>query len=90
MGDNSYGQLGISEDTPYVHKVPITGVEKIITKYNSTFAIDKDGNTYSWGDNTYKQLDMKLKTYIHIYHKQLTLILIALPQENYPHGLAMN
>lgn len=55
-GDNSYGQLGISEDTPYVHKVPITGVEKIITKYNSTFAIDKDGNTYSWGDNTYKQL----------------------------------
>lgn len=57
FGDNSLGQFGdgtvISSNVP---KFIMNNVDKVFTKYNSTFILKADGTVYACGDNTFGQL----------------------------------
>lgn len=63
-GWNEFGQLA-SNDTgsrsaPTLIQrgvIPTTAaIERVVASVNNAYAVDKDGNLYAWGDNTYGQL----------------------------------
>lgn len=60
-GDNAHGQLGIGSLESSNLPVQIMGLRgkyivSIAAGYNSAYAIDKDGQVYSWGNNADGQL----------------------------------
>jgi len=59
-GDNFYGQLGDSTsgstDNPPVKVANLTGIVQISTGYDHTLALDKNGNVWAWGENSYGKL----------------------------------
>ena len=62
FGDNTYGQLGIGYDTPYVnfpefvpHPEGKTWTTTDLGRYHG-LAIDEDGHLYAWGRNEKSQL----------------------------------
>ena len=49
-GDNSYGQLGKSDQEP--SRISLNNIIKISTLSNSSFAVNSLGIVYAWGKNT--------------------------------------
>ena len=52
IGANAKGQLGTGNVTTYkeITKINLTGIEKVIAKENTSFAISKKGEIYAWGE----------------------------------------
>lgn len=52
LGENGNGQLGTGNTTTYrtVTKININAITKVIAQGNTSFAIDKDGKTYGFGE----------------------------------------
>lgn len=57
--NNDFGQLGtttIINYTPQPQRLALTGINNIITKSNTSIAIDGDSVAYAWGKNNFDQL----------------------------------
>ncbi|XP_076648842.1 RCC1 and BTB domain-containing protein 1-like isoform X1 [Halictus rubicundus] len=67
-GSNSHGQLGLSSDSKVSKKAlevkHLTGIiiEKVVCGCTHTLALSNEGILYSWGDNTFGQLGVNLRS----------------------------
>ena len=72
-GSNASGQLGVSTPWPWRSLMPIqvqgpggigflTGIISVAAGNYFSLALDKNGNVWSWGDNTYGQLGDSTQT----------------------------
>ena len=68
FGTNSNGQLGTGNTSTYKEpvKINIDGIEKVIAKENTSFAITKAGEVYVWGEGytktpVLKKIEKELK-----------------------------
>jgi alpha-tubulin suppressor-like RCC1 family protein len=72
-GSNKYGQLGMGQehtmDLAIPERIPRFGeVHRIYTGINCSFAINMDGEMYSWGENKNDQLGHPDKKVMAIYY----------------------
>lgn len=57
--NTNWGLLGNNSTAVSLNKIPIkagTRFKEITASRTNSYAIDEDGNLWSWGDNTYGQL----------------------------------
>ena len=81
-GDNTFGQLGIGTTTlnfklygigvnsiQAMSYIPITSINSVFAAYNSSAAIDVNGNVFVWGENNFKKFGIDLDDKIKSPHK---------------------
>eukprot|EP01119_Soliformovum_irregulare_P004440 TRINITY_DN15442_c0_g1_i1.p1 TRINITY_DN15442_c0_g1~~TRINITY_DN15442_c0_g1_i1.p1 ORF type:complete len:411 (+),score=82.74 TRINITY_DN15442_c0_g1_i1:83-1315(+) len=60
-GWNDEGQLGTDDRTTHLTpvRIPLENVKKIVGGYRHTLALHDDGTLTGWGDNVFKQLELR-------------------------------